>query len=284
MPTQATTECNRTRPPTPTSPLSPSCGNPHHVGTQAARSPLFGLNVDGTIRTKQGRLISVRDLQPSPSCLFTPPNTSATKTTEEETPLPTQPTFIRALMEYKLHNLKMRYKRLTQRRAKLMRAIRKTHKRKMQMKDTYSTITPPNPSRTQHIVTRRVKLFRTIPGTPDQLANHENAPWMLKLAHLNTSDALPHNIQMWPQKKRNKPHTPQTQHSTLPKLPPRQSTTQSVMRRTQTIQIMKPIMTAHLMITLTSISRHMRGIHRKLMNQTQKALNAPHDWKPTSHA
>jgi hypothetical protein len=48
---------------------------------------------------------------------------------------------------------------------------------------------------------------------------------------------------------------------------------------------MKPMMiqnhTAHLMMTLTSISRHMRGIHLKLMNQTQKALNAPHDWKPT---
>jgi hypothetical protein len=39
----------------------------------------LGLIVDGTIRTKQGRLISVRDLPPSPPCFNTPPTTLATK-------------------------------------------------------------------------------------------------------------------------------------------------------------------------------------------------------------
>ncbi len=91
----------------------------------------LGLIVDGTIRTKQGRLISVRDQPPSPPCFNTPPTTLATKTTRETSNRPSKPTFTRQLIEHKLHTLKMRYKRITQRRAKLMRAIRKTHRQKV---------------------------------------------------------------------------------------------------------------------------------------------------------
>jgi hypothetical protein len=44
----------------------------------------LGLIVDGAVRSKQGRLISARDLPPSPPCFFyTPLTTMATKTTGE---------------------------------------------------------------------------------------------------------------------------------------------------------------------------------------------------------
>jgi hypothetical protein len=74
-------------------------------------------------------------------------------------------------MEYKLHNLKMCYKRLTQRRAKLMRAIRKTHRQKGQMDDPYIAPTQPRPRGTRRTTKRKLNFFMTIPGTPDKLAN-----------------------------------------------------------------------------------------------------------------
>ncbi len=117
LPTTATKDYNRTRIPTTILPLLPrrSTGYPFALG----------LIVDGTISTKQGRLVSVRDQPPSPPCFNTPPTTLAAKTTGEPSDNnPSKPTFTRLLIEHKLHTLKMRYKRITQRRAKLMRAIR----------------------------------------------------------------------------------------------------------------------------------------------------------------
>jgi hypothetical protein len=129
----------------------------------------LGLIVDGTIRTKQGRLISVRDLPPSPPSFNTPTITLATKTTGETSDSPPKPSFTRQLLEHKLHTLKMRYKCITQRRAKLMRAIRKAHRQKSQLEEPYIVKNPPQPRGTRRTTKRKLNFFMTIPGTPDQL-------------------------------------------------------------------------------------------------------------------
>jgi hypothetical protein len=90
----------------------------------------------------------------------------------------------------------MRYKRITQRRAKLMRAIRKTHRQKGQLKNPYIAKTPPQPRGTRHPVNRKLNFFMTIPGTPDQLANAA-VPWMLKPDEQNTFRTISDNIQLW---------------------------------------------------------------------------------------
>jgi hypothetical protein len=114
----------------------------------------LGLIIDRTIRTKQGRLISVRDQPLSPPCFNTPSTTLATKTTGETSDSLSKPNFTRLLIEHKLHTLKMRYKHITQRRAKLMRAIRKTHRQKVQLDDTYIASTQPQPRGIRRTVKR----------------------------------------------------------------------------------------------------------------------------------
>jgi hypothetical protein len=156
----------------------------------------LGLIVDGTIRTKQGRLISVRDLPPSPPCFNIPPTTLATKTTGKTSDSPSKPSFTRQLLEHKLHTLKMRYKRITQRRAKLMRAIRKTHRQKRQLEKPCIAKTPPQPRGTRHTVNRKLNFFMTTPGSPDQLANAA-VPWMLKPVEQNTFRPISDNSQLW---------------------------------------------------------------------------------------
>jgi hypothetical protein len=157
----------------------------------------LGLIVDGTIRTKQGTLISARDLPPSPPCFNNPSITLATKTTGEKSDSPSKPTFTRQLLEHKLHTLKMRYKRITQRRAKLMRAIRKTHRQKGQREDPYITKTQPQPRGIiRHTIKLKLNFFMTIPGTPDQMANTA-VPWMLKPVEHNTFRPISDNVQLW---------------------------------------------------------------------------------------
>jgi hypothetical protein len=89
----------------------------------------------------------------------------------------------------------MRYKRITQRRAKLMRAIRKTHRQKGQLEDPYIAKTQPQPRGTRRTVKRKLN-FMTIPGTPDQLANAA-VPWILKPVEENTFRPISDNIQLW---------------------------------------------------------------------------------------
>ncbi len=157
----------------------------------------LGLIVDGTIRTKQGRLISVRDQPPSSPCFNTPPTTPATKTTGETSDNQSKPTFTRLLIEHKLHTLKMRNKCITQRRAKLMRAISKTHRQKVQLDDPYIAPTQPQPRGTRRTVKQKLNFFLAIPGTPDQLANAA-VPWMLmKPVEQNTYRPIFDNIQLW---------------------------------------------------------------------------------------
>ncbi len=155
----------------------------------------LGLIVEGTIRIKQGRLISVRDLPSSPPCFNNPPTTLATKTTGETFDSPSKPTFTRQLIEHKLHTLKMCYKRITQRRAKLMRAIRKTHRQKGRLEDSYIAKTQPQPSGPRRTVKQKMNFFMTIPGTPDQLANSA-VPWMLTPVEQNTFRSISDNIQL----------------------------------------------------------------------------------------
>jgi hypothetical protein len=100
-------------------------------------------------------------------------------------------------MEHKLHTLKMRYKRITQRRAELiMRAIRKTHRQNVQMEDPYIVTTQPKPRGTRHTVMTNLNFFRTIPGTPDQLANAA-VPWMLTPVDQHTFRTISENVQLW---------------------------------------------------------------------------------------
>jgi hypothetical protein len=153
----------------------------------------LGLLVDGTIRTKQGRLISVRDLPPSPLSFDTPTITLETKITGETSDSPPKPSFI---LEHKLHTLKMRYKLITQRRAKLICAIRKTHSQKSQLEEPYIAKNPPQPRGTKRTTKRKLNFFMTIPGTPHQLANAA-VPWMLKPVGHNTFSPISDNIQLW---------------------------------------------------------------------------------------
>jgi hypothetical protein len=88
----------------------------------------------------------------------------------------------------------MRYKRITQRRAKLMRAIRKTHQQMGQLADPYIAKTRPPSRRTKHTIKRKLHFF--IPGTPDHLANAD-VPWMLKPVEQNTFRPISDNIQLW---------------------------------------------------------------------------------------
>jgi hypothetical protein len=84
---------------------------------------------------------------------------------------------------YNRHNLKMKYKRITQKRARLMRAIRKTHKQRRQLKKTqitrkHTASSPNHPSRKQR------KLFQpiTIPETPTMQLHPDQQPsWTLKI-------------------------------------------------------------------------------------------------------
>jgi hypothetical protein len=156
----------------------------------------LGLIVDGTIRTIQGKLISVRDLPPSLPCFNNTPITLATTTTGETSNSPSKPSFTRQLLEHKLHTLKIRYKRITQRRAKLMRAIRKTHRQNGQQEDPYIANPPPQLRGTRHTVNRKLNFFMTIPRTPDQLANAA-VPWILKPVEQNTFRSISDNTQLW---------------------------------------------------------------------------------------
>jgi hypothetical protein len=89
----------------------------------------------------------------------------------------------------------MRYKCITQQ-AKLMRAIRTTHRQKGQLEVTYIAKTPPQPRGTRHTVNRKLNFFMAIPGTPDQLANAV-VPWMLKPVEQNTFRPISDIIQLW---------------------------------------------------------------------------------------
>jgi hypothetical protein len=248
----------------------------------------LGLIVDGTIRTKQGRLISARDLPPSPPCFNTPPTTLTTKTTGETPDSPAKSTFTRQLLEHKLHTLKMRYKRITQRRAKLIRAIRKTHRQKGQLEDPYIAKTQPQPRGTRHTIKRQLNFFMTIPGTPDQLANAA-VPWMLKPVEQHTFRPISDNIQLW-----TVTTTTEKQVSPNPerRLDPSQASSteehnQSVMRLQQltsnNTRAMTQMNTTHRATMMISNSKHNYEIHLKWENPMQKALNAQNGSRKTSH-
>jgi hypothetical protein len=137
----------------------------------------LGLTVDGIIKTKQGQHIRVNDKvtqKESPAQPITPPRQ---QDHEIEKDAPSKPTYTSHLLQYNLHNLNMRYKRLTQRRAKLMRAIRKTHRQMGQLDDPHIAKTRPPSRTTQQTIKRKLNFF--IPGTADHLANAA-VPWMLK--------------------------------------------------------------------------------------------------------
>jgi hypothetical protein len=149
---------------------------------------------------KKGRLVSVRDLPTSPPCFYTPPTTLATKTTGETPDSPSKPTFTRQLMEHKLHTLKMRYKRITQRRVKLMRAIRKTHRQKLQLEDPYIVTTQPQLT----ITTKRNKTHSQakIELSQDHTWNFRSAgqrpvPWKLTPVDQHTFRKISDNVQLW---------------------------------------------------------------------------------------
>jgi hypothetical protein len=137
----------------------------------------LGLTVDGIIRTKQGQHISVKDPvthKPSP---FKPTTPTRHQDHDIDRETPSKPTHTSHLLKYNLHNLKMQYKRLTQKRARLMRAIRKTHKQRQQLQPTqitgkHTTQSPTNPSREQR------KLFHpiTIPETPPTQLHPDEPP------------------------------------------------------------------------------------------------------------
>jgi hypothetical protein len=87
----------------------------------------LGRTVDGIVRTKQGQHISVREPNTPQSSSFTSLNPARSHDHDKDRDRPSKPTYTPHLLQYNMHNLKMRYKRITQKRARLMRAIRKTH-------------------------------------------------------------------------------------------------------------------------------------------------------------
>ena len=127
----------------------------------------LGLTVDGIVRTKQGQHISVREpTTPQPSS-FTPLNHERSHEHDKDKDEPSKPTYTPHLLQYNMNNLKMRYKRITQKRARLMRAIRKTHTQQQQSKknpDTGQQL----PQRKTQPTRKQRKLFHpiTIPETP----------------------------------------------------------------------------------------------------------------------
>jgi hypothetical protein len=125
----------------------------------------------------------VRDpVTPKPSS-FQPPKPTGHKDHDIEQETPAKPTYTSHLLKYNLHNLKMKYKRITQKRARLMRAIRKTHKQKQQSKKIQITGKQPTQRKT-HPNRKQRKLFHpiTIPETPPtQLHTDEPPSWTLKI-------------------------------------------------------------------------------------------------------
>ncbi len=77
-----------------------------------------------------------------------------------------------------------------------MRAIRKTHRQKVQLEDPYIATTQPKPRGTRHTVMPKLIFFRTIPGTPDQLANTA-VPWKLTPVDQHTFRTISANVQLW---------------------------------------------------------------------------------------
>ncbi len=103
----------------------------------------LGLTVDGIIKTKQGQHIRMNDLVTQKDSPFQPTTPPRHQDHEIERGTPSKPTYTSRLLKYNLHNLKMRCKRITQRRAKLMRAIRKTHRQMGQLEEPYIAKTQP---------------------------------------------------------------------------------------------------------------------------------------------
>ncbi len=154
-----------------------------------------GLTVEGIIKTKQGQNIRVNDQVTQKDSPFQPTTPPRHQDHEIERGTPSKPTYTSHLLKYNLHNLKMRYKRITQQRAKLMRAIRKTHRQMGQLEDPYIAKTQPPSRGTRHTIKRKLNFFMTIPGTPDHLANAA-VPWMLKPVEQNTFRPISDNIQL----------------------------------------------------------------------------------------
>jgi hypothetical protein len=159
----------------------------------------LGLTVDGIIRTKQGQHISVRDNDTSPSS-FKPTTPARFQDHDIDRDTPPKPTYTSHLLKYNMHDLKMKYKRITQKRARLMRAIRKTHTQRQQLQQTQ--IDGKHPAHRKTTPSRKSrKLFHpiTIPETPPMQLHPDQKPsWTLQLNDKQTFRQSNEDIQLWP--------------------------------------------------------------------------------------